>query len=81
VIARYRQEGAAGAQRFSRLSQAYEFLAQQEGDGDLAVIDIEAEGGSVIVSYDAFQELKKLDQLQRDGWLAVLARAHMTEIQ
>jgi len=74
VIARYRQAGTEQAQSFGSLSDAYDFLRRGADVGGLDVKDIESEEGTVMVSRQAFEELLRLDDVQLDGWLAVLAR-------
>ncbi len=74
VVARYRQAGRDYARPFGALADAYDFLRRGVDDGNLEVRGIESEGGTVIVSRSAFEELERLDEVQRDGWLAVLSR-------
>jgi hypothetical protein len=74
VVARYRQAGSDCAQSFGSLSEAYDFLRRGADVGGVAMTDIESIGGVVIVSRQAFEELRQLDAAQCEGWLAVLAR-------
>jgi hypothetical protein len=74
VLARYRQAGIEYARPFDALTDAYDFLRRGVDDGGFEMRDIESEEGTVIVSRQAFEELKRLDQAQCDGWLAVLSR-------
>jgi hypothetical protein len=74
LIARYRRAGVDHARTFDTVAGAYDFLRTGVADGDFEVNDIESEAGAVIVSAHAFEELERLDQVQRDGWLAVLSR-------
>jgi hypothetical protein len=74
VIARYRQAGVEYSRAFDALADAYDFLHAGVADENFDIGDIESEAGAVIVSAQAFEELERLDQLQREGWLAVLSQ-------
>jgi hypothetical protein len=74
VIARYRRAGVEYYRAFDSLTDAYDFLHAGVADENFDIDDIESEVGTVIVSAQAFEELERLDQGQRDGWLAVLSQ-------
>ncbi len=79
VIARYRRAGVEYSRAFDTLIEAYEFLHAGVADKDFDIDDIESEVGTVIVSAQAFEELERLDQVQRDGWLGVLSQRLTTQ--
>jgi hypothetical protein len=74
VIARYRRAGVQYSRAFNALTDAYDFLHAGVADENVDMDDIESEAGTVIVSAQAFAELERLDQVHRDGWLAVLSQ-------
>ena len=73
VVARYREAGADCMRTFVRLADAYDFLCHGADEGAFEMSDIESMEGMVIVSRHAFEELRRLDEAERDGWLAVLS--------